>query len=126
MKNIIFLFFLFSLSLAAQSLPVAGKTYLLKYDPAEKNIFTKDSKIILVYTFDYWGTKGTSSEGPESLFQNVIKPDKGRKKEINMSPLNGIFTAEINIPDSAELLSYYLTDGNNSDFNDKKTYTSYV
>ncbi|KAB2846546.1 MAG: hypothetical protein F9K42_11285, partial [Ignavibacterium sp.] len=126
MKNIIFLFFLFSLSLAAQSLPVAGKTYLLKYDPAEKNNFTKDSKIILVYTFDYWGTKGTSSEGPESLFQNVIKPDKGRKKEINMSPLNGIFTAEINIPDSAELLSYYLTDGNNSDFNDKKTYTSYV
>lgn len=126
MKNIIFLFFLFSLSLAAQSLPVAGKTYLLKYDPAGKNIFTKDSKIILVYTFDYWGTKGTSSEGPESLFQNVIKPDKGRKKEINMSPLNGIFTAEINIPDSAELLSYYLTDGNNSDFNDKKTYTSYV
>ncbi|MCZ7608996.1 MAG: hypothetical protein M5U17_02410 [Ignavibacterium sp.] len=52
MKNMIFLFFLFSLSLAAQSLPVAGKTYLLKYDPAEKNIFTKESKIILVYTFD--------------------------------------------------------------------------
>ncbi|HQF43663.1 MAG TPA: TlpA disulfide reductase family protein, partial [Ignavibacteriaceae bacterium] len=53
-------------------------------------------------------------------------PDQGRKNEINMSATDGIFSAEINIPDSAELLSYYVTDGTNFDYNDKKTYTSYI
>ena len=43
-----------------------------------------------------------------------------------MSEANGIFSAVITIPDSAQLLSYYITDGNNFDYNDMKTYTSYV
>lgn len=126
MKKIVYFFFFFSISLAAQSFPVAGKTFSVKYNPADKKIFTNDSKLTLVYTFDYWSTKGFASDGPEALFKNVLNPDQGRKNEINMSATDGIFSAEINIPDSAELLSYYVTDGTNFDYNDKKTYTSYI
>lgn len=126
MKKLVLFFFVLSISVAAQSFPVAGKTFAIKYNPVEKNIFTTDSKLTLVYAFDYWSIKGIASRGAENLFQNVLEPDEGKKNEIKMSETSGLFSADISIPDSAQLLSYYITDGNNFDYNDKKTYTSYI
>jgi len=126
MKKLVLFFFVLSISAAAQSYPIEGKIFTTIYNPADKNIFTTDSKLTLVYAFDYWSTKGIASRGTASLFQNVLEPDEGKKNEIEMSEANGIFSAVITIPDSAQLLSYYITDGNNFDYNDMKTYTSYV
>ncbi len=126
MKKLVLFFFVLSISVAAQSLPTSGKPFTIKYNPSDNNIFTTDSKLNLVYAFDYWSTKGIASRGAASLFQNVLEPDEGKSNEIKMSKANGIFSAIITIPDSAQLLSYYITDGNNFDYNDKKTYTSYV
>ncbi len=126
MKKLALFFFVLAVTVAAQSLPIAGKIFTVKYNPAETNIFTNDSRLTLVYAFDFWSTKGYASDGVDALFKNVLNPDEGRKNEINMSGANRIFSAEINIPDSAALLSYYITDGNSFDYNNNKTYTSYI
>jgi peroxiredoxin len=43
-----------------------------------------------------------------------------------MTLKGNLFEANIFISDSAQLLSYYFTDGINFDYNDKKTYISYI
>jgi hypothetical protein len=126
MKKFLLFLFVFSITTAAQSLPTSGRSFTIQYNPSEKNIFDATSKLTLVYTFDYWSTKGIADQGAESLFNNVLNPDEGKKNEILMIEKNGIFSADINIPDSAQLLSYYLTDGNNIDYNDRKTYINYI
>ena len=60
------------------------------------------------------------------MFQNVLNPDEGRKHETPMQFVDGKFTARIMISESAQLLSYYITDSNNFDYNDKQTFVSYV
>ena len=126
MKKFILFLFVFSITIAAQSLPTSGKSYTIKYDPSEKNIFTTSSKLTLVYTFDYWGTKVAAIHGAEKLFENVLSPDEGKISKVPMTLKGNLFEANIFISDSAQLLSYYFTDGINFDYNDKKTYISYV
>ena len=126
MKKFILFLFVFSITIAAQSLPTSGKSYTIKYDPSEKNIFTTSSKLTLVYTFDYWGTKVAAMHGAEKLFENVLSPDDGKISKVPMTLKGNLFEANIFISDSAQLLSYYFTDGINFDYNDKKTYISYI
>lgn len=126
MKKFILFLFVFSITIAAQSLPTSGKSYTIKYDPSEKNIFTTSSKLTLVYTFDYWGTKAAAIHGAEKLFENVLSPDEGKISMVQMTLKGNLFEANIFISDSAQLLSYYFTDGINFDYNDKKTYISYI
>jgi len=126
MKKFILFLFVFSITIVAQSLPTSGKSYTIKYDPSEKNIFNTSSRLTLVYTFDYWGTKVAAIHGAEKLFENVLSPDEGKISKVPMTLKGNLFEANIFISDSAQLLSYYFTDGNNFDYNDKKTYISYI
>jgi thiol-disulfide isomerase/thioredoxin len=126
MKKMILTLLLISLSAIAQNRPVAGEAYPLTYNLSDRDIFSKESKLTLVYVFDFWGTGKSYASGPKGLFQNVLNPDEGRKLETTMDFVDGKFTARIMIPESAQLLSYYITDSNNFDYNDKKTFVSYV
>ena len=126
MKTFIFSFLLFSLTVLAQNHPVAGENFNLVYDPFEKGVFGAESNLSVVYVFDYWGTKASYMAGSEGLFQNVLNPDEGRKLETTMDFVDGKFSARIMIPESAQILSYYITDGNNFDYNDRKTFVNYV
>lgn len=126
MKKMILTFLLVSLSAFAQNRPVAGEAFQLTYNPSDKGIFSKESKLTLVYVFDFWGTGISYASGPDGLFQNVLNPDEGKKHDINMDFVDGKFTARIMIPESAQLISYYITDGNNFDYNGRKTFVSYV
>lgn len=126
MKKMILTFLLISLSAIAQIRPVAGEAFQLNYNPSEKGVFSKESKLTLVYVFDFWGTGKSFASGPDGLFLNVLNPDAGRKLETPMDFINGKFTARVMIPESAQIISYYITDGNNFDYNDRKTFVSYV
>jgi len=111
-------------------MPVAGKTYVLRYNPEHTGILTDADQIRVVYAFDYWGTKVVQrlrGEGEqEDLFHNVLNPDEGRSFVRKMDRRGGHWEAKIPIPDDASLISYYFTDGVRSDYNDRKTYVSYV
>jgi thiol-disulfide isomerase/thioredoxin len=126
MKTLIFSFLLFSLTVLAQNHPIAGENFNLVYDPFEKGVFGAESNLSVVYVFDYWGTKVSYMAGSEGLFQNVLNPDEGRKLETTMDFVDGKFSARIMIPESAQILSYYITDGNNFDYNDRKTFVNYI
>ena len=126
MKKFILFLFVFSITIVAQSLPTSDESYTIKYDPSEKNIFNTSSRLTLVYTFDYWGTKVAAIHGAEKLFENVLSPDEGKISKVPMTLKGNLFEANIFISDSAQLLSYYFTDGINFDYNDKKTYISYI
>lgn len=109
---------------------IAGKTYNLKYDPAGAGILEDAEQIWVVYAFDYWGTRVLQrlrGEGEQDdLFQNVLNPDPGRSSINKMVRERNQWKAEIPIPADASLLSYYFTDGTRHDYNDRKTYISYV
>jgi thiol-disulfide isomerase/thioredoxin len=126
MKKIIFILLFSAACISGQDNPVLGKSFIVKYVPSEKNILNPKGPITLVYAFDYWGTKGTARDGAEALFENVLKPDEGRKFEQTMVNKIQYFETVISIPDSVALLSYYFTDGNKFDYNDKSTYLQYV
>lgn len=127
MKKIFaFVYFCSLLTLPAQALPIAGKTFTLSYDASVKGIFSNDSKLSVIYVFDFWGTKYTFSYGAEGLFKNVLEPDASRLNQAALNFTNGSFSAEIMIPENAQLLSFYITDKINFDYNDNKTYSSYV
>jgi thiol-disulfide isomerase/thioredoxin len=110
--------------------PVAGKPYTLLYDPLSSGILSDANQIWVVYAFDYWGTrivqKLRGERGEGDLFQNVLYPDEGRSAKVKMARHANLWKAEILIPAEAALLSYYYTDGTRNDFNDRKTYVSYV
>ena len=50
MKKFILFLFVFSITIAAQSLPTSGKSYTIKYDPSEKNIFTTKALLAIGLT----------------------------------------------------------------------------
>jgi thiol-disulfide isomerase/thioredoxin len=110
--------------------PIAGKSYTLTYDPAKTGILMDSEHIRVIYAFDYWGTKFVQKlrgePGESDLFNNVLDPDEGRAFEVDMVREGNLWHAEISIPEDAALLSYYFTDGERSDYNDRKTYVSYV
>lgn len=110
--------------------PVADKTFLLQYDPEITGILADADQIRVVYAFDYWGTKvlqRLAGEGEqEDMFENVLNPDEGRATEVEMVRRGNLREARIPIPSDASLISYYFTDGERYDYNDRKTYVSYV
>ncbi len=126
MKKLFLLVILFPFLLPAQQLPVRGKTYNVTYNTAEKNILTNSKQISVVYAFDFWSSGGQFQMTPEDLFMNVLHPDSGRAHKEMMEKKGEEWTGEINISDTAQILSYYFTDGKNYDYNDKKTYVSYI
>ena len=71
MKKFILFLFVFSITIVAQSLPTSDESYTIKYDPSEKNIFNTSSRLTLVYTFDYWGTKVAAIHGAEKLLSLI-------------------------------------------------------
>jgi len=111
-------------------IPVAGKTYVLRYNPEHTGILSDADQISVVYAFDYWGTKVVQrlrGEGEqEDLFHNVLNPDEGRSIVRKMDRRGDHWEANIPIPDDASLISYYFTDGVRNDYNERKTYVSYV
>jgi thiol-disulfide isomerase/thioredoxin len=110
--------------------PVAGKTFSLVYDASASGVLSDANQVWVVYALDYWGTtavqKLRGEGGPSDLFQNVLNPDPGRAFKVAMVKREKLWTADISIPAGAMLLSYYVTDGDRSDFNDRKTYVSYI
>jgi peroxiredoxin len=127
---ILILLFLAGCGTPVTETPVAGKTYLLQYDPEITGILSDADQIRVVYAFDYWGTKvfqRLAGEGEqEDMFQNVLNPDEGRSTELEMVRRGNLREARIPIPADASLISYYFTDGERYDYNDRKTYVSYV
>ena len=103
--------------------PINGQEFVISYDNPN-SLFA--GEISVVYCFDYWGTKGNNYQGADGLFTNVISPDSGRATEVKMESVDGRWEARILIPDDVTLLSYYFTDGEKYDYNEKKTYTRYV
>ncbi|MCF7921120.1 MAG: redoxin domain-containing protein [Candidatus Marinimicrobia bacterium] len=103
--------------------PILGQNFMIRYDNHD-SLLSDD--IVLVYCFDYWGTTGNNYQGPEGLFRNVLSPDSGRATELKMEKIDSHWEATISIPEQATLLSYYFTDGEKYDYNDKKTFTNYI
>ena len=126
LKSIVFFWLLMSAFLFSQPFPIAGKPFLIKYDPSEKGILTHSQSIQLHYVFDYWGTRHVATEGAKGLFQNVLNPDSGRAIIQPMIHAGKKWTAKIAISPNAKLISYYFSDGNSTDDNDKKTYVQYI
>jgi peroxiredoxin len=110
--------------------PVAGKTYALVYDPSHFGILSNAKAISVVYAFDFWGTsvvqKLKGEPGESDLFQNVLHPDEGRTSEVRMVRDGNLWKAEIPIPKDVSLISYYFTDFARYDYNENKTYVSYI
>ena len=107
----------------AENHPINGQDHLIRYDNTNK-LLTDD--ITVVYSFDLWGTTGNNYQGASGLFQNVITPDSGKAREVRMEKVDLHWEARVLIPQDVTLLSYYFTDGDTCDYNDKKTYTSYI
>ena len=110
--------------------PISGRPYTLTYDPSVTRVLLNAKNLSVVYAFDYWGTRTVQrlrGEGPqEDLFQNVLEPEKGRSSKVTLLRVGNVWKTEIQIPAEATLLSYYVTDGNRNDDNDRKTYVSLV
>jgi peroxiredoxin len=111
--------------------PVKGTAFTVSYDPAGKGILTNAKQVYLVYVFDVWGTSAVQKMKGEAgnnsdLFQNVLFPDEGAATTVPMTRKGNVWEAGVLIPFNAHLLSYYFTDSTKSDYNDKKTYVSYV
>ncbi|MEA3296134.1 MAG: TlpA disulfide reductase family protein [Patescibacteria group bacterium] len=109
-----------------QNLPVRGKSFTINYNPSQSGILEDLKSITVVYAFDYWGTKGSAKYGKESLFLNVKNPDSGRAFKSVMKKSKQEWTTSIDIPKDVELLSYYFTDGEKFDYNNKKTFVLYI
>ena len=113
-------------TLGAQTLPQAGKPFTIRYDAEQYKVFKKPAKLEVVWVFDYWGTKRYQSQGSDNMFLNVLEPDSGRAQRMAMKKEGKVWTAAIEIPQDAALLSYYITDGKTSDYNQKLTFLEYI
>ncbi|MDH7515838.1 MAG: TlpA disulfide reductase family protein [Bacteroidota bacterium] len=107
----------------AQTRPVAGSPVDIVYRPTSASPLYNADTLEIVYAFNYWGKRyGTRL----ALWENVLRPDSGQEHRAPMTK-NGVeWTARIDVPESAALLSYYVTDGVHRDDNGEKTYVSYV
>jgi len=112
---------LFNCSQKLENVPISGKSHTINYKPTELK-----GEIKLVYAYDYWGTLYSSYSGADKLFENVLNADSGRVISEDMEKVGENWKATIDIPQNVTLLSYYFTDGKNYDYNDHKTYVSYI
>ncbi|MGE5683237.1 MAG: redoxin domain-containing protein [Bacillota bacterium] len=126
MKKALLVLLILASNVFAQSKPVSGEKFTVTYDPALKGILNNSNEITLVYTFDYWGTLPSAPDSPSDLFKNVETPDSGKAVKQLMTKDGKLYKTSIEIPQKASLLSYYFTSGSKSDYNDNKTYVSYI
>jgi len=124
MKKLTLLIVLLSSIIFAQKYPIAGRKFVLEYSPVAS--LKSSTELKLVYVFDYWSEAGQPEQGHTALFNNVLHPDSGRKHEAVMIKKANKWFAEIEIPADAKLLSYYLTDGTNNDYNNEHTYIKFI
>ena len=106
-----------------ENLPIQGEEYTLSYTPVNSDL---NGPIKMVYVFDYWEPIYSANHGPDKLFENVLSTGDDRATTIDMAKSGDNWEATIAIPDNVCLLSWYFTDGENNDYNNKKTYTSYI
>lgn len=120
----------FTLVSAAAEKPVAGKSFTVSYDPSFAGVLSDAKQIWAVYAFDFWGTTAVQrlrgEEDGSNLFTNVLAPDEGRTAAVKMVRDGALWKADIPISKTANLLSYYFTDSVRFDYNNRKTYISYV
>ncbi len=112
-----------SAQLSAQKGPVAGGKYSVVYNPPSASPLSKVSSLSLYYVFDYWNLRyGTRL----ALWQNVLRPDTTRLHAAPMQRLKDGWTATIDVPADAALLSWIVSDGQHMDGNSERTYVEYV
>lgn len=113
----------FALPLSAQKVPVVGDSHTVVYIPPADSPLASADALTLIYVFDYWNVRyGTRL----ALWQNVLRPDTQRVRFAPMTRGAGGWTATIDIPANAALLSYIVGDGERIDGNGEKTFTSYI
>ncbi len=127
MKRFIVLLFLLSRASSSvahgQLTPVVGTPLEILYRPSTTHPLATAEKLEIVYAFNYWGTRmGTRL----ALLENVLRPDSGQSYRTPMIKTGQGWTARIEIPEKAAVLSYYITDGAARDDNNEKTYAFYV
>ncbi|MFZ1730519.1 MAG: TlpA disulfide reductase family protein [Bacteroidota bacterium] len=109
--------------LQAQTGPVAGEKYSVTFIPPTDSPLASSDELTLIYVFDFWNVRyGTRL----ALWQNVLRPDTSRVHAAALSKGPGGWSAEIEIPADAALLSYIVKGGQNIVGNNEKTFTSYV
>ena len=126
MKTILALLMTVVVLASAQDLPISGRKHTIAYDPHKAGILVDAKAITVVYVFDYWSTRATSKRDPAYAFGNVADPDPTRVHRLEMKQDGGTWKAEIEIPASVSLLSYYFTGGEKTDYNHNNTYVSYI
>jgi peroxiredoxin len=130
MYRIIFPFLCLSLfllpaspALQAQKGPVAGTRHTVTYIAPHASPLASAEQLTMLYVFDFWNTRyGTRL----ALWQNVLRPDTSRLHSATLVKGPGGWSATIDIPADAALLSYIVGDGTHIDGNNEKTYTSYI
>lgn len=98
MKQFLFIFLLAAI-LIVQTNPEVGEKFNIKYDPSEKNIFSLDDKLTLVYVFDYWNIGKSLNGKSKALFQNVLYPINEKVTKIEMEKEGNLDLGESKIPD---------------------------
>ncbi|MCZ7556723.1 MAG: hypothetical protein M5R41_10020 [Bacteroidia bacterium] len=117
------LFFLRSGDLSAQTGPRAGSSYTVVYNPPSASPLSQSKAVTMFYVFDYWNVRyGTRM----ALWQNVLRPDTNRLRSAEMQRVAEGWTATIEIPEDAALLSWIVSDGVYMDGNLERTYVEYV
>jgi hypothetical protein len=115
-----------TLSVTAHDFPVCGKTFTIRYTPARNSALAHATSMTLVYVFDYWSARMVAEPSAAFLFGNVTNPDPARVHRSAMVSDGGMWKAQIEIPTDVSLVSWYFTDGENTDYNQNNTYVSYV
>ncbi|MFP4547522.1 MAG: peroxiredoxin family protein [Fidelibacterota bacterium] len=103
-----------------ENLPVRGKDYTIIY---ESNL---TGPVKVVYVYDHWEPIYSAYHGPDKLFENVLNTGPDRATTVDMKKSGNQWQATITIPEEARLLSWYFTNGEKFDYNDRKTYTEYI
>ncbi len=117
------LFFAAYPALNAQSRPEAGQPFTIRYVPPADSPLASADELMVAYVYDLWNVRyGTRL----ALWENVLRPDTTRVHYLPLTRGKSAWSATIEVPVTAALLSYIITDGRTIDGNNEKTYTSYV
>ena len=115
-----------SLLASAQDLPTVGQSYTVKYNPQKAGILVRAEAITVVYAFNVWTARVSSSRAPGMLMYYVTHPDPQRVNTVVMKKRGRTWNATIEIPTNASLLSYYFKGEDTCDYNHGLTYVTYI
>jgi peroxiredoxin len=105
------------------SKPVLNKEYTVHYNTNNK-IFNNPKNLTLIYTFDLWDAPFSRDMSDSILIAKCA--NSVHKKSVQMIKNGDTWEIGINIPQSAKILSYIITDGVKYDLNNQKTYSQYI